>query len=748
LGAKAQLTAERVDPWGVLGSKLHLPRLRRDALVRERLVDLFDATRGSCIAVSGGAGYGKTTAVRQWIERDARAAVWITVDRGDSDPVVFLRHVVRALGAIEPLPRVEATVMAQGPRIRDVVLPALAAALAEGMPSFVLVLDDVHLIDGDRSAGLLEWLIDAVPEGSQIVLSGRAIPPVHFFRRLIAGEATEIDQVTLAFGDDEARAVLADALPDLDAASVELLIEQTEGWPAGIHLAVLALARHPDARRAIGALGSSDQRLADYFHEELLNHQPEAVRRFLVRTSILERLSGPLCDAVLDAGGSAEMLRQLGSSGNQFVVAFGDADWFRYHHLFADLLLSELRRSAPSEEPALRQRAAAWLSANGFGEEAVTQARLGGDDAFAAEIIYREVIPALNRGTLASLERWLADIPAGTLQRHALFALAAGWLDLVSGRSAGVEHWLTTVESLTYEGPLPSGCASLDIAIAALRMTSGVGGVKQTAMRASEVKQAGPRGGPWWGLAWLLEANCRHAMDELADPVEAFEVAEVGSRSFPPAHVVAVAHLALAHLLSGDDDKGQEWARAAVDEMRTNGLDTMPLLGMVHCVDSFAEARRGMKTRARAAMARAESLLDTIGTSVPRGVVNQRLVLAETALLLADIAEVRRQLALITPLLVHEPDAHLFHDWAARLDEQVSETSARMKSLAAYGITAAELRVLEQLATHRSFDEIGRHLYVSRNTVKTHAISIYRRLGVSGRSAAVEKAVEAGLIGP
>jgi LuxR family maltose regulon positive regulatory protein len=748
MGANGQ-AIEVVGPWGALGSKLHPPRLRLDALERDRVVDLLRSKAVPCVAVVAGAGYGKTTAVRQWNERDARRVAWVTVDRGDNDPVVFLRHLVRALGSVESMPSVESAVMARSPRIQEAVLPALGAALDDGQqPSFVLVLDDVHLLTDERSVGLLDWLIDAVPEGSQVVLCGRTVPPVHFARRLVAGQAIEIDQSELAFDADEARAVLGHALPDLAAPAMEVLIARTEGWPAGLHLAALALDGHPDPGRAIDALGSGDRRLAEYFDEELLNHLPEHVRHFLVRTSFLERLSGPLCDAVLEADDSAELLQKLASSGNHFVVAFAEADWFRYHHLFADLLLSELRRSAGSEEPALRRRAAAWLSTNGFGDEAVTQARLAGDDGFTAEIVYREVIPSLNRGTLASVERWLAEMPAGSLPRHALLALAAGWLDLVQGRRAGVEHWLETLDSLTYEGPLPTGCANLAVAVAALRMTSGLGGVKQTAMSAQVVKEAGPRGSPWWGLAWLLDANARYAMAELADPLDAFEVAEVGSRSFPPAHVVAVAHVALLHFLQGDDEQGQILAQEAADELRAMRLDGLTLLGMVHCVEAYAAARRGMKSRALAAIARAESILDTMGASVPRGIVHQRLVMAETALLLAEIGEVRRHLSLMAPLLALEPDAQLFHDWAARLEDHVSESIARADSLAAFGITTAELRVLQQLATHRSFDEIGRHLYVSRNTVKTHAISIYRRLGVSGRSAAVEKAIEAGLIEP
>jgi LuxR family maltose regulon positive regulatory protein len=376
----------------------------------------------------------------------------------------------------------------------------------------------------------------------------------------------------------------------------------------------------------------------------------------------------------------------------------------------------------------------------------VHHAQLVGDDAFAAEVLYQQVVATIRRGTLASLELWLAGFPAATLEQHALLALAAGWLDLTCGRHAGVEHWLEMLESLTYEGPLPDGTSSLAVAVAALRMTSGIGGVKQTAESARTVKEAGPEASPWWGLAWLMEATARYAAGEIDDPVEAYEVAEVGSRGFPAAHVVAVAHLALVSFWHDDGARGQALARAAADELREQGLDSYGMLGMVHCVDAYAAARRGSAADAVSATRRAESLLSLMNDVVPRGLVQQRLVLAESAMLLADHAAARHHLELAEHLLPAEPDALLLHNWANQLGDQLEKLVSRQDQLRTFGITTAELRVLEQLATHRSFDEIGRQLYISRNTVKTHAISIYRRLGVSGRSAAIDKAVEAGVI--
>ena len=360
-----------------------------------------------------------------------------------------------------------------------------------------------------RSVTVLERLIDAVPSGSQIVLCGRSVPPIHFTRRLLAGDAAEIGRAELAFSDAEARAVAGSALADIDDTLLERLVSMIEGWPAGIHLAVLALHGHPDPERAVLALGANDRRLADYFHEELLQYLPETVRRFLVRTSVLERLSGPLCDAVLGETGSAEVLERLAASENHFVVGFdGEPEWYRYHHLFADLLVAELRRTAPGEESVSHRRAASWLSRHGFADAAVHHAQLVGDDAFAAEVLYQQVVATIRRGTLASLEHWWRGSPPPPSSSTPCSPWPAGWLDLTQGRPAGVEHWLEMLESLTYDGPLPDGTSSLAVAVAALRMTSGIGGVKQTAESARTVKEAGARGQSLVGAGVAARGHC------------------------------------------------------------------------------------------------------------------------------------------------------------------------------------------------------------------------------------------------
>ncbi len=225
----------------MVAAKLHPPRLRDDELPREVLVEALRAAQVPVIAVRAGAGYGKTTTVRQWIEVDERASAWLTVDDADNDVVSLLRHLVRALDGIEPLPEVEAVLASDRPRISEVVLPGLADGLAGFTQPFVLVLDDVHLLTSPAVGELLEWLVGVLPARSTVALVGRAMPPMRLTRHVVSDNAMVLRRGDLAFTARESHAVLARTVPDLSDDALEALIGRTEGWPAGLYLSVLAL---------------------------------------------------------------------------------------------------------------------------------------------------------------------------------------------------------------------------------------------------------------------------------------------------------------------------------------------------------------------------------------------------------------------------------------------------------------------------------------------------------------------------
>lgn len=712
--------------------------------MRAALVERLAASEEPVVVVRGGAGYGKTTLVRQWLEVDPRPVAWVTLDPGDDDPVVLLRYLTRALDAIEPLPDVLAALHGPSPGQARRALERLGSALSAGRAPFVLVLDDTQQISSNESWSVIESVVDSIPSGSRVVLVGRGAPRARVARRLLGGQVLELDQHDLTFTEEESRTVLRDLAPQLDRASADSVIEWTESWPAGLRLAALAL-RHRRHRPTLASL-AQNRHLLEYLRDELLDQVPESVRTFLVHTSVLERLTPPLCDHVLERDDSATVLHELVSTGHPFVISLDDDEpSFRYHHVFAELLLAELRRSAPAHEATLRRRAARWLSDRQQADAAVRQAVAAGDVELAAGIIHRHTYGAIARGEIATLARWLECLPAEEVRRQPLLALSAGWLALARLDVENLAVWLDRVEHLAARPGLrvevPGDEVDLAVAVSALRMLAGVGGSRRGLESAQVVRDAGPAASPWWGVSVLMEASARFALGEGADPVEQFSMAEAATRGAGGPHVTSLANLALAHLLRFEDERAEVLLRQASAEAAAGGVDDYVLSVSLHSVGALAAARRHDAEAARRAAAIAERLIASAGSALTRGALLTWLELAEAALLLGDEAAAARHLRRADELLPFEPDAVRFHEWFDRLRARLRRSGGVVIEL-----TPAELRVLAHLPSHRSLAEIADHLYLSRNTVKSHTISIYRKLGVSGRSAAVERARELNLL--
>jgi LuxR family maltose regulon positive regulatory protein len=744
-GEQPALTRD-VDRWGVLPSKLRPPRRRTDLIERTQLIaDLVDDER-PVVAVLAPAGYGKTTLVRSWSLVESRPVAWLTADPGDDDPVVFLRHAARALHQIAALDGVEALLASRAPNVAGRVLPALAAALADGRSPFVLVIDDVHRISSSTTADVIDVLVDNAPPGSRVVLVGRSAPALRLTRRALAGDVQEIRDDLLRLREDQAVALLQAGLPGIQGDDARSIARWSEGWPAGLRMAVIGLDGAPDRQRVdVIRTAASDRRLAEYLHEEFLQHLDTETRDFLTMTSILEQFDVDLCDAVLGHGDSSGHLRSLIAADNPFLVASDDERWWRYHHLFGDLLLSELRRRRPGVEAVLRRRAAIELSRRGFAEAAVAQALATGDSSFAARVIYEHVPMTLNLGASASIERWVAEMPRGA-EVEPLAALSSGWF--AYGRLAGDEiaRWIAVVERAIDARPVDAvvrvdGLATLDlrVEVAALAMAAGLGGVTSTVERARIVREAGPDRSQWWHLAVLHDATARFALGE--DALAALTDAEIATRGSDAAHVVALSNLAILHFLSHRDDTAIEAIDRATLECDAARMAEFPPLATFHAVRAMLAARRGRLDQVAPSVEQSEAALAIDRGFSRRGVVQTRLCLVEAALATGDQRRAGHHLARCHELLTLEPAALRLHAWARRLADRHREARAGGAAL-----TDAERRVLGELASHRTLAEIAERLYVSRNTVKTQTIAIYRKLGVSGRSAAVDRGRELHLI--
>lgn len=734
-------------PYGVLPAKLRRPRLRPGTLDRGAITARVVGDPARLVAVVAPAGYGKTTAAVQCLTCDPRRAAWVTIDAGDDDPVVLVRHVVEALHQIEPLDDVRALVATPAPRVVEVVLPALAAALAVDRSPFVLALDDVHLLRGKDSRRVVECVIEMCPAHSRVMLVGRSLAGLHLARRELDGDTVDFGVHDLAFDDGDVRSLLADALPGLDAGEMAGLVRRIDGWPAGVGFALLALRGERDLPAAVAALEGSDQRVAEYLREEVLGALPESTVRFLTRTAVLDRVSGPLCDAVLARSGSSELLEALTASGDYFITGFdGDGGWKRYHRLFAELLVARLRATEPELEPELHRRAAGWFETAGDLDSAIRHAVATGDVDFAAATLDRQLFVVLMTGRTVSLDHWLALLDPDDRRANALLALVSGWCALANGRPAEAEFFTDVSAELAYDGPLPDGTLDYDVARAALRMTVSPGSLRDTLAAATAVVDAGPAASPWWGSAHNFSVLARQLAGELEDRLGAWDTAELATRGSPMAHAVVLAQRSYVEFGDGEVERAERDIAEAVAEMRANHLEDLALASAIHCVRAYAAARRGALAEATLATEQAQRVLDASGGIVPRAQAHLRLILAEAALECSKGGLAAQLVDAAAPFAERVPDAVVLHEWIRGFRREQAARDDVAATAAEFDLTAAERRVLEHLPTHLTLEQIGEHLYISRNTVKSHTISIYRKLGVSGRSAAVDHARELHLL--
>ena len=370
----------------LIASKLRRPLIRPGTVRRSSLVERLAGSDGRpIVSVAAPAGYGKTTLLSQWAESNGQAFAWVSVDEADNDPKVLLRYVAEALDAVEPLDeRVFDALASPVSSVPGSVVPRLGSAFSSMTSPVVLALDDVHVLRNSECRAALSVLADHVPDRSRLVLAGRAEPPLRIARLRAEGKILEIGPADLSLTREEASSLLRDAGLALAEEDVAELHKRTEGWPAGLYLAALYLREGGPFAGAVAAFGGDDWLVSEYLESEFLSRISGRQRVFLTRTAVLERMGGPLCDAVLEMGGSAAVLEELAGSNLLLVPLDRRGEWYRYHHLFRDMLLAELHRQEPDLMPVLRRRAAGWCRDNGMPEAALEYSMAVGDVEGAA----------------------------------------------------------------------------------------------------------------------------------------------------------------------------------------------------------------------------------------------------------------------------------------------------------------------------------------------------------------------------
>jgi LuxR family maltose regulon positive regulatory protein len=443
----------------LLATKLYVPRPRPGFVPRPRLAEaLGEGLARRLILVCAPAGSGKTTMLADWARSGNRPVAWLSLDAADNDPARFWRHVVAALDLARPGigERIGPLLGPPAPASFEGLVTALINELAaqRGDGEVLLVLDDYHRIDAQPVHGSLGFLLEHLPPGLQLVLASRADPPLPLARLRAGGQLAELRAADLRFTAAEAAALLHESAgADLPAAAVAALAARTEGWVAGLQLAALSLAGQADPAGFAAAFSGSHRYVLDYLAEEVLDRQHEELRTFLLETSVLERLSGGLCDAVTGRTDSQAMLERVERAGLFLVPLDEVRGWWRYHHLFADLLQARLQQERPGRVPALHRNAAAWCEERGLANDAVRHALAAREPVWAARLMERHFDEQFYlRGEGATVQRWIATLPAELSSRPRLL-LALARLALLSHRVEAAEVALDAAERALASAP-------------------------------------------------------------------------------------------------------------------------------------------------------------------------------------------------------------------------------------------------------------------------------------------------------
>ncbi len=440
-------------PQALVTTKLRTPRSRPNLVERPRLRDVLVAGQGRRLTlVSAPAGFGKTTLLGEWAEdlsAAGRSVAWVSLDGSDNDPTRFMAYLVDALRAVEEGvgDGILASLRSPEPPPVEAVMGTLVNDLANAHREVVMVLDDYHLIGSEPVHDAVSFLLEHLPENAHLIVSSRTDLPLPLPKLRARAQMAEIRAADLRFTTEEATAFLGDVMGlTLSAEDVAALEEITEGWVVALQLAALSMRDREDASGFARAFSGSNRHVLDFLAEEVLERQPESVRDFLLRTSVLERMSAPLCDALTGRSDGQVMLERL-ERENLFVVALDDDRvWYRYHHLFADFLRARLRRESPELAGELQLLASGWYEDNGQAAEAIRHALSAPDHERAARLMEREVKQAWSRGEGPTVLRWLEALPAGAKRRRPRLFLQHAQALVLIGQPDDVELLLKEAE--------------------------------------------------------------------------------------------------------------------------------------------------------------------------------------------------------------------------------------------------------------------------------------------------------------
>jgi LuxR family maltose regulon positive regulatory protein len=737
---------DETRPVPLVMTKLHAPPGREQTVPRDRLLERLRPGPGIKVTiVAAPAGSGKTTLLGAWreLERPARPVAWLSLDEGDNDPVVLWSYVLEAFRSECPDLRVSAPPEVLGSaRIMDRFLPDLVNELI-AIGDAALVLDDFHRLGSGLARDSVAWFVDHAPSTLQLVLATRSDPPLPLGAMRAHGELVEIRAAELGFTTDEAEMLLNDRLVlGLEPGSVNDLVERTEGWPAGLYLAALSLQAVDDRRAFVTTFGAESRTVVDFLIGEVLEAHDTATVTLMLRCSILERLCGPLCDAVLEQEGSDDLLAGL-SHSNLFLLPLDDrGTWYRFHHLFGQLLRVELEQREPGLAVTLHRRASAWHREHGSTDEAIEHALEAGAFVEARELITTTWFQYTQVARHATVVTWIERFPLEVRRQDPHLLLVAAWVYLLSGQRDASGAAIAAVERLRPfdPGPLPDGFSSIEADLAVLQGFLTWGDLRHAVERGRRAAELEGPTSPWRPVTDVASGWCLYLLGENLEADRWFAEATQPALELEQWRVAVsslVGRSLVAEALGRTDEQSALAARATavLQEQRLEGADTELPIALGATLESRGDLESALASFERAVAVHRDSGQPPL---LALALIRQAAVMR--ALDREDEAQAAAEEA--RSAVDSCPDPGIL---ASRLEDVERPPRTRRRN-DDDTLSEREVVVLRALTGPLSEREIGRELYLSHNTIHSHTRSIYRKLGASSRAEALRHARERGLI--
>jgi LuxR family maltose regulon positive regulatory protein len=725
-------------------SKLEIPPARQGIVGRARLLArLDDAPDTRVVTVLGPPGSGKTSLLAQHSRACRDRVAWVSLEDGDNDSVQLLRYVTQAVERLRSLDDPISESLASPGASALEVLPRFTNSLRRQGRAVTLVLDNAHLLWNVRALDIVALLVDRLPEGSRVLLGAREAPSLPLSRWRGSGTLVEVTGTDLALDVPEARATLAELGLELTSQQVEQVVAVTEGWAVAIYLVSRSI-RERGTGPELPAIRGHDAFLSAYLRETLLDRLDDADLEFMTRSSVLERLTGPLCDAVTGMEGSAARLEAL-TRHNLLILPIAESiDAYRYHSVLRDVLLHRLDQQGPGLAAAVHGAAARWMEAHGDAGGAVHHSMEAHDLTAVRRLIALHALATYRQGGHETVARWFGYLGDDDVAADPILSALAGWLAIMSGEADEAEHWADAVEAQ----PAPArGLADrTEARRSLLRAALCRNGVVSMLADADRAMALEPPDSPWLPVSIVMAGVARSLSGLHDDALALYRQLDLMS----PAHGAGAQNMARAELAL-DAIERRQWdeAEALVRRSRQSAQEAgveqyiTSLLGLVAA--ARLAIRHGTPDVARELVVKAQNARPRLSRALPHWSVRCLTELARVQLLIADLAGAAASLAQAEEVLAARPDLGWLGEAVRDLRAKVARSATRSTSGA---LTPAELRLLPYLSTYLSFKEIATRLGLSHNTIKTETMGLYAKLDVTTRADAVERAVDLGLLEP